>query len=229
MSTPPRLDPRWLALGEFDTSGDDRRGTRTMRIRDGLAELLGGPLLLRKLPTRGRAHTYYMRESDPGEPQAQYVMGLDQGRLHLGLSVEKGEERAGAEPGRRMTRTWSWHRLRTATESKLDSHLGRIQKLLEGRPILLWVETHEGESEDAPREQREYVYWRGDYLFGACPSSAADIVERIHHVHTCKGWWADVWIVAEYGPKEVAKMTTIQASEVLGIFRGTRDWLNGSP
>jgi hypothetical protein len=209
-------------------TGDDRHRTRTMLIRDALVERYGDRrrMQLRKFPARGHAQTYYLREQDPGEPQAQYLMTIGDELLAIGLSIEKGEETSRAVEGRRMHRTWSWHQLRRASAEDLSCALHQVSVRIDGRPVRVRVETHEGEGDESARDAWEYVYSGGSYFERARPATDKEVVKRIRDLKKTR--WADVWFAAEFGPAETRVMGPERAAEILFAFREMRDWLNGT-
>ena len=230
MTTPEFFDATWLENGEFDLSQDNRNKTRTMLTRDALVDLHDNEeqLRLHPLPSRGRAYTYYIRQHDPGEPHAQYVMGLDDkardsscpraaGLLSLGVSVEKGFE------PQQMTGSWSWHRLAKASPTELDQMITAIASKVK-RPVSISIDAHRPDSE---RHPIEYVYANGLLLRHACPSSLNELQEHIASVNAKMDHWVDFWLTVHFGFPDVEKMPPLAAANIIYHFRDLRDWLNG--
>ncbi len=218
------LDEKWLDLGGFRVGS--KRPTPTSRIRDHLQELSGRSLRLVKTESYGWSSGYYLREAEKreaGEPQAQWVMAIDAQlpSLVLGLSVEKGEEVAGAEPGRRMNRsTWDWPALVALRAATFEAEVAAISRATE-HPVAIMIWT---DREDVS-EDWNFSFVSGQWLHRAVRVSARDVLERLEYVDGERSRWCDVWIGCELGRKEMRDTTYLKAAKLLHAFSPLRDRL----
>lgn len=217
-----RFDPNWVRHGVFDLSVDNPHKTRTIQVRKALEELTGTALQLRKNPARGRASTYYLREGDRGEVEAQFVMSLDAElrTLLLGISVEKGHEHGSAAEDHKMDRcTWDWSRFVALESDKLGEHVAAVSERLQRPVTLLMMSRKVG---DERQTILPFVFAGSSWLLRSATVSAELVHAYIGELDSRRDSWVDAWIAADFNEMDVGGLSPAAAADVLFAFQSLR-------
>lgn len=225
----------WLRQGLFVLSNDRPAVTQLIRaeLERGL-HLQPGTLHIKGFPVAANwRHTCWWREGHTDYAEAQFFAQIahDFAVLSLGVSVEKGRERAPERPGRPCLgskqlmdrRSWDWPRLVKHASTVFSTEIAGVAAELQA-PINVRIRTRGfGEGDATAWATRAFSFldghWFERYKGRVEPKT---IVEHIRELDRRPDSWAIVHFARDLDPVEANGLSAPAAAAILLAFDSVR-------